>query len=104
MADNPTKQARDRKRIDVSQSYECRYWSEKLGVTPEQLKKAVSRVGPMVKDVQRELNSPRTISVKSARAAVERVSPQAAVGLLLASIGLGLGILWIGGRLRERLH
>jgi len=45
----------DAQRINVSQEYEVRDWSETLGVTPEQLKEAVRIVGPMVKDVRRHL-------------------------------------------------
>jgi hypothetical protein len=55
MADDPTKTAQDRKRIDVSQDYECRFWSEKWGITPEELKRVVAKVGPMADDVAREL-------------------------------------------------
>ena len=55
MVDDPTKRAADRLRIDVSEEYECRYWSSKSGATPDELKAAVSRVGPMVQDVAREL-------------------------------------------------
>jgi len=55
MADDPTKKAADRKRIDVSEDYECRYWSNKFGVTADALKKTVAKVGPMVADVEREL-------------------------------------------------
>jgi len=33
MANDPSKHAADRKRIDVSQDYECRYWSERFKVT-----------------------------------------------------------------------
>ena len=33
----------------------CGYWAEKLGVSREQLRKAVQAAGPMVKDVQRHL-------------------------------------------------
>jgi hypothetical protein len=55
MADDPTKHASDRQRIDVSQDYECRYWSEKFNVTPEELKLAVARVGVMADDVAKEL-------------------------------------------------
>jgi hypothetical protein len=43
---------RDRSRIDVSQEHECRYWSEKFGVSADDLKQAVGQVGPMVKDVE----------------------------------------------------
>jgi hypothetical protein len=31
------------------------YWAEKLGVSREELRKAVQTAGPMVKDVQRHL-------------------------------------------------
>jgi uncharacterized protein DUF3606 len=56
MVDDPSKRGTaDRLRIDVSEEYECRYWSSKFGVTPGELKAAVSRVGPMVSDVAREL-------------------------------------------------
>ena len=104
MTDNRSKRVH-RKRIDVSQAYECRYWSEKFDVTPAQLRKAVSRVGPMVKDVQRELNGSRSvISLKSLHAVAETIGTRTAVGLLVASISLGLGIWWFGDRLRERLH
>jgi hypothetical protein len=56
MADDPKKTAADRKRIDVSQDHECRCWSEKLGVSPFELKQAVEAVGPMVDDVTRHLD------------------------------------------------
>jgi hypothetical protein len=55
MADDPTKRAGDNDRIDVSQDHECRYWSTKWNITPEELKRAVDKAGPMVKDVAREL-------------------------------------------------
>jgi hypothetical protein len=56
MPDDPTKHARDAKRIDISEDYECRYWSKKFNVTPEDLKRLIEKVGPMVKDVERELS------------------------------------------------
>jgi hypothetical protein len=49
------KLARPRDRIDVSQDYECRYWSQQFRVTPEKLRRAVSKVGAMIDDVAREL-------------------------------------------------
>jgi len=55
MSDDKTKTAADRKRINVNEDYECRYWSERFGVSPEELKRAVERVGPMVDDVARAL-------------------------------------------------
>ena len=45
----------DRDRINVNEPYEVRDWSKDLNVTPEKLKDAVKKVGPMVKDVKKEL-------------------------------------------------
>jgi uncharacterized protein DUF3606 len=56
MSDDKSKRGKaDRSRIDVSEEYECRYWSEKLGVSSDELKQAVQKVGPVVEDVAREL-------------------------------------------------
>ena len=55
MADDLTKKFADRKRIDVSEDYECRYWAKHFAVTPEELKRAATKVGPMVDDIAREL-------------------------------------------------
>ncbi len=56
MADDPTKTGRaDRDRINIKQDYEVQDWSKSLGVTPDQLRKAVQAVGPMVADVKRHL-------------------------------------------------
>mgnify|MGYP001600914043 CR=1 FL=1 len=55
MTDNKSKTAADRKRIDVSVDYEGRYWSEKFGVSADELKRTVERVGPMADDVARAL-------------------------------------------------
>ena len=46
---------RDADRIDVNRENECRYWSEKFGVSPERLRDVVRQVGPGVNDVQRRL-------------------------------------------------
>jgi hypothetical protein len=57
MADDLKQTGRqDDARINVEQDHELSYWSEKLGVSREQLRKAVQAAGPMVKDVQRHLN------------------------------------------------
>ena len=45
----------DRVRINMQEDYEVRYWCKKFRVTPDALRDAVERVGPMVEDVQREL-------------------------------------------------
>jgi hypothetical protein len=56
MADDPNKAGKpDRDRINVHEEYELCDWSQSLGVTPEELKKAVEKVGPMVADVKKEL-------------------------------------------------
>lgn len=56
MADDLKKTGRqDDARINVEQEHELGYWSEKLGVSREELRKAVQAAGPMVKDVQRHL-------------------------------------------------
>ena len=45
----------DRDRINVNEEYELRDWSSKFGVSPDKLKAAVDKVGPMAIDVQKEL-------------------------------------------------
>jgi len=55
MSDGKSKVAADRKRINVNEDYELRYWTEKFGVSAEDLKRAVERVGPMADDVARAL-------------------------------------------------
>ena len=45
----------DRKRINVNEDYELRDWAKTLGVSPEELKAAVAKVGPMADDVRKEL-------------------------------------------------
>jgi hypothetical protein len=60
MADDRTNRgAGDRDRINVDQDYELRYWSERLGVTPAQLRQAVEDVGPMVAKVEQHLRNAR---------------------------------------------
>jgi hypothetical protein len=56
MSDDKSKsQGQDRQRINVNQDYELRDWSKKFGVTPEELKRAVAKVGDRAVDVEREL-------------------------------------------------
>jgi hypothetical protein len=40
----------------VSEDYEVRDWSKRLGVSEGELKAAVGKVGPMAKDVAKALN------------------------------------------------
>ena len=56
MSDDPTKRgAADRSRINVNEDYEVQYWTQKWGVSPEALKAAAEKVGPIVADVAHEL-------------------------------------------------
>ena len=45
----------DRDRINITEVYGLRCWSNKFGVSQEELAAAVMRVGPMVRDVEAEL-------------------------------------------------
>jgi hypothetical protein len=55
MSDNKSKTAADRKRINVHDHQELHYWSHRFGVSPEELKRAVSKAGVMADDVARVL-------------------------------------------------
>lgn len=45
----------DRTRIDVTQEHEMRYWTQKFGVSADELRAAVDKVGVMADDVAKEL-------------------------------------------------
>lgn len=45
----------DRSRINVNEDWELRYWTKEFGVTAEQLRAAVQKVGVMRTDVERHL-------------------------------------------------
>ena len=56
MSDDKTQRGgQDRTRISLSEDYEVRDWSAKFGVSEEQLRAAVGRVGDRAEDVEREL-------------------------------------------------
>lgn len=56
MSDDLSKRGKqDRDRINVGEDHELRYWTEKFGVSQDELKSAVQKVGPMAKDVQQHL-------------------------------------------------
>ncbi|MEN3277367.1 MAG: hypothetical protein V7631_3157 [Massilia sp.] len=56
MADNLQKAGpQDRSRINVNEEWEVRHWTEALGVSREQLEKAVSEVGVMADAVREHL-------------------------------------------------
>ena len=50
------KQPQDASKVNVHEQYEVEYWTRKFGVTPDQLKAAVSRVGTSAAKVEQDLN------------------------------------------------
>ena len=58
MSDDKSKKGmQDRSRINTEEDYELRYWSEKFGVSQDQLKAAVKKVGNSVSPVEKELKA-----------------------------------------------
>jgi Protein of unknown function (DUF3606) len=56
MSDDRTNRgAADRSRININEDYELRDWSKRLGVSPEELKKTVQKVGTSAKAVRKHL-------------------------------------------------
>ena len=56
MPDNLTKRHQlDRSKINMSEDYEVKYWTHALGVSREQLQKAVDKVGNAAAAVRKEL-------------------------------------------------
>jgi hypothetical protein len=53
--DTTTRGKQDRERININEKHELEYWTGRLGVSEDELRDAVQRVGPMVEDVQREI-------------------------------------------------
>src|SRR5262245_9971144 len=52
-SDDPTKRhPQDAKRIDVSEDWELRYWTQELGVDDQKLRESVKRICPMADDVR----------------------------------------------------
>jgi hypothetical protein len=47
--------AQDRARVNVTEDHEARYWTQKWGVSKEQLAAAVNKVGVAADAVAREL-------------------------------------------------
>ena len=55
MDDLQKKGAADRSKINMSEDYEVKYWTRELGVSKEQLQKAVDKVGNSAAAVRKEL-------------------------------------------------
>ena len=49
--------AQDRARVNVNEDHEVRYWTQKWGVSQEQLAAAVNKVGVSADAVARELGT-----------------------------------------------
>jgi hypothetical protein len=47
----------DRDRISLSEDYEVQDWSKRFGVSAEELRKAVKKVGPNANDVESYLKN-----------------------------------------------
>ena len=58
MSDDLTKKGdQDRTRINTNEDHEVRYWSQKFGVSADQLKTAVKKVGNSASAVEKELKA-----------------------------------------------
>lgn len=56
MSDNlQNRGAQDRSRINVDEEWEVRHWTEALGVSKEELERAVQQVGPSADAVREHL-------------------------------------------------
>ncbi|WGD55533.1 DUF3606 domain-containing protein [Bradyrhizobium sp. CB1650] len=56
MTDNLTKRGQpDRSKINMHEAHEVKYWTHALGVTREELQKAVEKVGNSAATVRKEL-------------------------------------------------
>jgi len=55
--DLSNKGMQDRTRINTSEDYELRYWSEKFGVSQDRLKAVVKKVGNSAAAVEKELKA-----------------------------------------------
>jgi hypothetical protein len=50
--------AQDRARININEPHEVKYWTQKWGVTPEQLKMAIAKAGTSSAAVAKQLGKP----------------------------------------------
>jgi hypothetical protein len=55
MDDIKKKGSADRSKINMHEGYEVKYWTKQLGVTKEELQKAVDKVGNSAAAVRKEL-------------------------------------------------
>jgi hypothetical protein len=75
MADDLKKTVRQEdERINVDQDHEVTYWSQKLGVSRDQLREAVAKAGPVLKNVERQLAIDHA-SEKASNLAARQIGP-----------------------------
>jgi hypothetical protein len=55
MDDLKKRGSQDRSKINMHEDYEVKYWTKELGVSKEQLQKAVDKVGNSAAAVRKEL-------------------------------------------------
>ena len=55
--DRSLRGGQDRTRVNIDQDYEAKYWAAKWGVSQEELRAAVAKVGPMASDLERHFGS-----------------------------------------------
>ena len=55
--DRSLRGGQDRTRVNIDQDYEAKYWAEKWGISQEELRSAVVKIGPMVSDLERHFAS-----------------------------------------------
>jgi hypothetical protein len=53
--DRTRKSLHDRSQISLIEDYEVRYWTQRFGVSEDELRAAINRVGRSAKTVEREL-------------------------------------------------
>ena len=53
--DTSDRSRQDQLRININEPHEIRYWTQRLGCTEEELRKAVASAGTMAKDVRSAL-------------------------------------------------
>jgi hypothetical protein len=58
--DRSLRSGQDRTRVNVNPDHELRYWTHKWGVSRDELRAAVAKVGPMVADLERHFASSST--------------------------------------------
>jgi hypothetical protein len=79
---------RDDSRVDLDEEQDLRYWSERLGVSRAELRRAVCQVGPVVKDIKQHLVGGFTGAGPTSLPGSDMKAPLAAVLSLAISAAL----------------